>query len=86
VVPADARIICDYDNKDGFAQYHAELSAQDVMSPRAEKFEEGEEDDEGVPHIGHSILAIDQSAMTGESLAVDKCESDLLASPTLPPT
>ncbi|KAI0177707.1 plasma-membrane proton-efflux P-type ATPase [Pestalotiopsis sp. NC0098] len=74
VVAADSRLICDYtDGPKGQAQYVAELSAQDITSPRQEKFEE---DDEGTPHIGHSIVAIDQSAMTGESLAVDKYMTD----------
>ncbi|KAH8653431.1 plasma membrane H+-ATPase [Xylariales sp. PMI_506] len=75
VVPADSRLICDYSNPQGQAQYNAELTAQDVASPRAEKFEESE-DDEGTPHIGHPIVAVDQSAMTGESLAVDKYMTD----------
>ena len=76
VVPADARLICEYDNPQGFAQYQAELNAQDVLSPTREKF--GEDDEEGTPHIGHSIVAIDQSAMTGESLAVDKYMTDIV--------
>ena len=77
VVPADARLICDYDNREGFAQYTAELNAQDVGSPRnRDKFEQSDEDDEGVPHTGHAIVAIDQSAMTGESLAVEKYMTD----------
>ena len=46
-----------------------------MTSPRREKFEE-EEDEEGAPHIGHAIVAIDQSAITGESLAVDKYMTD----------
>lgn len=75
VVPGDARLICDYERPmEGFAQYQAELMAQDVSSPRGEKFDE--EDEEGTPHIGHAIVAVDQSAMTGESLAVDKFMTD----------
>ncbi|KAI1842294.1 hypothetical protein JX265_009710 [Neoarthrinium moseri] len=74
VVPADARLICDYENPHGQAQYNAELNAQDVTSPRREKFEE--EDEEGTPHVGHAIVAVDQSAMTGESLAVEKYMTD----------
>ncbi|KAL8381479.1 hypothetical protein RB595_005645 [Gaeumannomyces hyphopodioides] len=74
VVPGDARLICDYEGpQEGFAQYQAELQAQDVSSPRGEKFDE---DDEGTPHTGHAIVAIDQSAITGESLAVDKFMTD----------
>lgn len=75
VVPADTRLICDYDNKEGMAQYNAELSAQ-VMSPTEEKKNFDNEDDEGTPHIGHAICAIDQSAITGESLAVEKYMTD----------
>jgi len=74
VVAGDCRLICDYENPQGFQQYKAELNAQDVTSPRKEKFDE--EDEEGVPHIGHAIVAVDQSAMTGESLAVDKYMTD----------
>ncbi|EJT78802.1 hypothetical protein GGTG_03900 [Gaeumannomyces tritici R3-111a-1] len=75
VVPGDARLICDYERpQEGFAQYQAELQAQDVSSPRGEKFDD--EDEEGTPHTGHAIVAIDQSAMTGESLAVDKFMTD----------
>ncbi|KAI6092518.1 plasma membrane H+-ATPase [Hypoxylon rubiginosum] len=74
VVAGDARLICEYDNPSGQAQYQAELTAQDVTSPRQEKFDEG--DDEGTPHIGHAIVAIDQSAITGESLAVEKYMTD----------
>ncbi|EON98106.1 putative plasma membrane h+-atpase pma1 protein [Phaeoacremonium minimum UCRPA7] len=75
VVAADARLICEYETGlEGFNQYRAELLAQDVTSPRNEKFEEDGED--GVPHIGHAIVAIDQSAITGESLAVDKYMTD----------
>ncbi|KAI1808472.1 plasma membrane H+-ATPase [Daldinia bambusicola] len=72
VVAGDARLICEYDNPHGQAEYNAELSAQDVTSPRREKFEE----EEGTPHVGHAIVAIDQSAITGESLAVDKYMTD----------
>ena len=49
--------------------------AQDVGSPRQEKFDD---DEEGVPHIGHAIVAIDQSAITGESLAVEKYMTDTI--------
>lgn len=76
VVPADVRLICDYDSGvEGFQRYKTELAAQDVTSPHAEKFE-SEDDDEGTPHIGHPLVAIDQSAITGESLAVDKYMTD----------
>lgn len=76
-MPADARLICDYEEgAEGFNKYKNELSAQDVMSPTREKFDS--EDEEGTPHIGHPIGAFDQSAMTGESLAVDKYMTDVV--------
>ncbi|KAK7918152.1 hypothetical protein PG985_010026 [Apiospora marii] len=74
VVPADCRLICDYDNPNGQAQYIAELNAQ--SNSTSEK--KAEHDDEGTPHTGHAIVAIDQSAITGESLAVEKYMTDVV--------
>jgi len=73
VVPADCRIISGYDNPNGYAEYLAELEAQrgDTV------LEEDDGDDAGEKHgSGYALLAIDQSAMTGESLAVDKYVAD----------
>ncbi|WPG99540.1 Hypothetical protein R9X50_00235700 [Acrodontium crateriforme] len=79
-VPADARLICDYDAPEDFAKYK-ELREQHALNPEedpagSEDAEEG--DDEGVAHQGHSIVATDQSAITGESLAVDKFMGDVV--------
>jgi H+-transporting ATPase len=74
VVPADCRIISDYDNKNGYTEYLRELEAQ-----AGESANEKDEDAEIGDHkhgSGYAILAIDQSAMTGESLAVDKYVAD----------
>lgn len=67
-VPAEARLICAYDDPDGFRRYkEQQTSFEDNAS--------SEKSDEDSTHRkeeawGSSIVAIDQSAMTGESLAV----------------
>ena len=69
VIPADARLICDYDSPESFAEYQ-EMHLEEEDTPKEKKdAEEEEEDDE---HHGTTIVACDQSAITGESLAVDK--------------
>jgi H+-transporting ATPase len=75
VVPADARIICAYDNPNGYEAYLKELEAQRGDSP-----DEKDDDDDGHEKhgSGYALLAIDQSAMTGESLAVDKYVADVI--------
>lgn len=79
VVPADARLICAYDNPAGYAMYVAELQARAGASA-SEKGEDDDEDDEIVEKHGpgYALLAVDQSAMTGESLAVDKYCADVV--------
>jgi H+-transporting ATPase len=74
VVPGDCRLICGYDNPNGYAEYLEELAAQ-----AGESAHEKDEDEEEGGHkhgSGYALLAIDQSAMTGESLAVDKYMAD----------
>ncbi|RDW60080.1 plasma membrane ATPase-2 [Coleophoma crateriformis] len=76
VVPADCRLICAYDNPNGYQEYLDELSAQAGDSPGAK---DDEDDEHGEKHgSGYALLAIDQSAMTGESLAVDKYVADVV--------
>jgi H+-transporting ATPase len=75
-VPADCRLICDYDAPDDFALYtkmKEEEGFEESDDPDDEKNKEDDDDMEGNPITqGHSIIACDQSAITGESLAVDK--------------
>ncbi|KAG4415117.1 hypothetical protein IFR04_011754 [Cadophora malorum] len=76
VVPGDARIISAYDNPNGYQEYLRELEAQ-----AGESAAEKNEDDDEMEHkhgSGYALLAIDQSAMTGESLAVDKYVADVI--------
>ncbi|KAL4873541.1 hypothetical protein BDV12DRAFT_160238, partial [Aspergillus spectabilis] len=75
IVPADVRLICDYDKPEGFETYKEYLAhANDDTL----KEDEDEDDDTGgmEARLGVSLLAVDQSAITGESLAVDKYMAD----------
>ncbi|KAF2485302.1 E1-E2 ATPase-domain-containing protein [Neohortaea acidophila] len=79
-IPADARLICDYDHPEDFEKYK-ELREQHALNPEEDpagsEDQEGEDGEgEGIQHQGHSIVAADQSAITGESLAVDKFMGD----------
>jgi H+-transporting ATPase len=75
VVPADAHLICEYGNPNGFEEW--QKSKHDVHADDAKEKKEGsEDDDDDDHHIGSPIVATDQSAITGESLAVDKYVGD----------
>ncbi|KAL9101923.1 MAG: hypothetical protein Q9163_002861 [Psora crenata] len=74
VIPADARLICAYENPGAFEEYK-ELMRQELNEPSEKKPGEEEDDDED-KHHGVSLIAADQSAITGESLAVDKFMGD----------
>jgi len=81
-VPADARLICDYTVPEDFEKYK-ELREQHQLDPEEDpagsEDKEGEEGEgEGVVHQGHAIIATDQSAITGELLAVDKYMGDVV--------
>ncbi|KAI0476550.1 hypothetical protein GGR56DRAFT_643303 [Xylariaceae sp. FL0804] len=89
-VPGDAQLICDYSRPDDFEQFK-ELRNEDKFSDEEtadkpngnkdagdEKKGEDDDDDEGSIHHGDSLVACDQSAITGESLAVDKYMGDVL--------
>ncbi|TAQ83906.1 hypothetical protein B7494_g7772 [Chlorociboria aeruginascens] len=77
VVPAECRLICDYNDRNGYQKYMDEMRTR---GDHSEKSDDGDEDEEeGEKHgSGLPILAIDQSAMTGESLAVDKFVADVV--------
>lgn len=62
-VPCDGRLLADYSDKDG--------SAAAAILEKAQATAHDEDDEEGVDK-GPAIIACDQSAITGESLAVDK--------------
>lgn len=87
-VPGEARLICAYDDPDGFEKYKEHQNSFSDESP-AKKEEEEDVDSthEKEAESGHSLVSIDQSAMTGESLAVRTLNiiSSLLSTDRLTP-
>jgi H+-transporting ATPase len=90
-VPGDAQLICDYQRPQDYDQYKElrnedKFNAEDAAAAAAnnnsgnmDDKEKGYEDDEERSiHYGDALLACDQSAITGESLAVDKYMGDTL--------
>lgn len=76
VVPGDARLICAYDNPQGYADYLDYISSD--LNTEAKSSEDDDEMEEEHAHkVGHALVAIDQSSITGESLAVDKFMADM---------
>lgn len=72
VVAGECRLICDYDNTEAYAEFRA------MMDDPEDHFNKNKTDsDEEDEHSGYSVIATDQSAITGESLAVDKYMGDL---------
>jgi len=59
VVPADAHLICDYDDKlEGFSHYRAEMSVRDMGHESGSEKKDEEDEDHGV-QLGHAVLAVD---------------------------
>lgn len=73
VVAGEARLICDYSNKAGFEEY------KQMVNDPEEHYSKNhtDSDDEEEHHTGVSLVACDQSSITGESLAVDKYMGDI---------
>ncbi|KAI0853585.1 plasma-membrane proton-e [Daldinia vernicosa] len=86
-VPADCRLICDYNRPQDFERFK-ELRNEDKFSEEEEaknnknKDQENnnieDDDEQQFIHYGDPLVACDQSAITGESLAVDKYMGDIL--------
>lgn len=74
-VPADCRLICNYDHPEDFEKYK-EMKDEDLFDdssdPDDEKKKEDDDDEERPISQGVALIAADQSAITGESLAVEK--------------
>ncbi|OQE19447.1 hypothetical protein PENSTE_c015G04859 [Penicillium steckii] len=99
VVPADAKIICDFKDTNGWEEFN-QLQEQGMLGggsdsededeqqknkeagQSADGNKEGEEEEEAQKQKtrkrGYPILACDHSAITGESLAVDRYMGDVI--------
>ena len=73
VVAGEARLICDYDQTSMFEEYKEMINDPEGYHSKNHT----DSDDEEEKHVGTSIVATDQSAITGESLAVDKYMGDV---------
>jgi len=79
-IPADGRVVADYSDRGGVK---SKERIQRIKAAKAKKAAEkgskdaGEDDEDDVDK-GHAIAAADQSAITGESLAVDKHLDDFM--------
>ena len=74
VVPCDGSLICDFEAPDGFEEWKRLKNEDPDHTKETDKENSDDEDDDD--HHGVSIVACDQSAITGESLAVDKYMGD----------
>lgn len=84
-VPADVRLICDYEHPEEYDIYKR-LLAEDKLG-HSESASDDEKDEEAtdsrrgsvyvmMQHRNRPLVAVDQSAITGESLAVEKYMGD----------
>ena len=92
-MPADARIICDVKDPNGWEEFKimqnqgdlSSTSESDIEEAEGEKDKEKEKNKEGDEETpqkpkrrGYPILACDHSAITGESLAVDRYMGEMI--------
>jgi len=74
VVAGEARLICPFDNPELAHEYYKMI--EDPEEHHSKNHTDSDDDEDG-KHTGVSIVATDQSAITGESLAVDKYMGDI---------
>jgi len=78
-IPADGKVLADYEDKDGSAARRILQGIENSRRKAAMADNEKDEahDDEGIDR-GPPVVSADQSGITGESLAVDKHVGDIL--------
>lgn len=75
-VPADAVVVCDYEDRDqGWEEFRRLREEGKLGQKRSESEDEGEKESD---RPDYPVLACDHSAITGESLAVDRFIGDHL--------
>ncbi|KAJ5981417.1 hypothetical protein N7522_013838 [Penicillium canescens] len=100
VVPADAKVICDFNDPNGWEEFN-QLQEQGMLGGGSDSEDQDEEAKKAVEEVnqgdgkskeenggqeeptpprrrGYPILACDHSAITGESLAVDRYMGDMI--------
>ena len=77
-IPADSTLICDYTTPHEFETFKEVIRTNNLGIADEVEDEKDEFGESSKPKHGHAILACDQSAITGESLAVDKFMADHL--------
>ncbi|KAJ5982234.1 hypothetical protein N7451_012334 [Penicillium sp. IBT 35674x] len=77
-VPADAQIVCDYEEKDeGWEKYQQMRREGTLGKKQSSDIEDENDDKEGDDeNQDYPVVACDHSAITGESLAVDRFVGD----------
>ncbi|KAE8370678.1 E1-E2 ATPase-domain-containing protein [Aspergillus caelatus] len=75
-VPADAKVICAYNNRENGWREYKELLQDGMLDDSSPQSEEDDHGNDTGNRRGHSIVACDHSAITGESLAVDRYVGD----------
>ncbi|KAL2849917.1 hypothetical protein BJY01DRAFT_245713 [Aspergillus pseudoustus] len=77
-VPADAKVICAYSNRENGWREYNELLKDKNLGGSISPSENVDPDDVAENKRGHSVVACDHSAITGESLAVDRYVEDIV--------
>lgn len=76
-MPADATVVCDYQEREtGWRKYQQMWKEGKLEERKKKKAAEEEESGEENEHGDFPVIACDHSAITGESLAVDRFSGD----------